>query len=88
MTFIFKLRRILKSLGVLDSASGSEISTSRGDIYSQWRFSTRSTLIDLDVLPRVYFFLRGGNLTFRGRNKYAHLQGEISHNLEAHLNKN
>ena len=30
----------------------------------------RSTLIDLDVLPCVYLFLRGGNFTSRGTNKY------------------
>ena len=39
-----------------------------------WSFSTRSTLTDLDVLPRVYSFLRGGNFTFLGRNKQVHCQ--------------
>ena len=48
-------------MDVLDSES--EISTLRGDIYGQWGFSMRSTLTDLDVLPRVYLFLRGGNFT-------------------------
>ena len=32
----------------------------------------RSTLTDLDVLPRVYLFLRSGNFTSRGTNKYVH----------------
>ena len=50
-------------MDVLDSASGSEISTLRGDISGQWSFSMRSTSTDLDVLPRVYLFLRGGNFT-------------------------
>ena len=40
-----------------------EISISRCDICGQWGFSMRSTLTDLDVLPRVYLFLRGGNFT-------------------------
>ena len=35
-------------------------------------FSTRSALTDLDVLPHVYLFLRGGNFTSRDRNKYVH----------------
>ena len=47
-----------------------EISTSRGDICVQWSFSTRPTLTDFDVLPPVHMFLRGGNFTSRGRNKY------------------
>ena len=50
-------------MGVFDSASGNEIFSSSGDIFGQWSFSTRSTLTDLDVLPYVYLFLRGGNFT-------------------------
>ena len=49
-----------------------DIFTSRGDISGQWSFSLRSTLTDLDVLSRVYLFLRGGNFTSRGRIKYVH----------------
>ena len=47
-----------ESLSVLDSASGSEMFTSRGDISGQWSFSTRSTLTYPDVSPRVYLFLK------------------------------
>ena len=66
-------QRIRETMDVLVSALGSEISTSRGDIYGKWSFSMRSTLIDLDVLPDVYLFLWGGNFTSRGRNKYVQI---------------
>ena len=63
----------VNTIDVLVSVSGSEISTSRGDIYGQWSFSMRSTLTDLDVLPHVYLFLWGRNFTSRDRNKYVQI---------------
>ena len=47
-----------------------EISTSQDDICGQWSFSMRSTLTDMFVLPRVYFFLSGKHFPSHGRNKH------------------
>ena len=49
---------LIKAFDIVVSASGSEISTSQGDIYGQWNFGTRSTLTDPAILSRMYVFVK------------------------------